>query len=56
MLLGGSEHKAASSWAQARELARGATGADRGGYRRAFVALVQRAEHLSTRGQAQIAR
>ena len=56
MLLRDSEHKGGSSWGQARDLARSATGADRGGYRQAFVALVQRAEELSAGHQAAIAR
>jgi Ca-activated chloride channel family protein len=56
MLLRGSKHMAASSWAQARDLARGATGVDRGRYRQAFLGLVQKAEDLSTRREVKVAR
>jgi len=56
MLLRDSEHKGGSSWAEALALAEGARGRDPGGYREAFVALVRRAEELSSRRQAAIAR
>jgi Ca-activated chloride channel family protein len=56
MLLRDSEHRGQATWAQARGLAEGARGRDAGGYRQAFLDLVRRAEELSSRRQAAIAR
>jgi len=56
MLLRDSEHKGGSSWAHVLKLAEGARGRDAGGYRQAFLDLVRRAEDVSSRRQAAIAR
>jgi Ca-activated chloride channel family protein len=47
MLLRHSEHKGASSFAQALELGRGAAGTDADGVRAEFVALVEKAQRLA---------
>lgn len=56
LLLRESEHRGGATWAQARELAEGARGRDAGGYRKAFLHLVRRAEELSSPRQAAVAR
>jgi len=47
MLLRGSRFRAASSYAQVAELARGALGSDRGGYRAEFLRLVESSRQLA---------
>ncbi len=47
MLLRGSEHRGSASVAQVLELARGARGDDAGGYRGAFIRLVERYQEIS---------
>jgi Ca-activated chloride channel family protein len=49
MLLRGSEHKGAASWAQVLELGEAGSGEDREGYRAEFLELVRTAEALSSR-------
>ena len=56
MLLRGSEHRGEASWAQVRDLAEGALGADAGGYRAQFLDLVGQAEALSPDRHLAIAR
>lgn len=46
MLLRDSAHKGEATWAQVRELGRGALGRDEGGLRREFLTLVDRASEL----------
>jgi Ca-activated chloride channel family protein len=48
MLLRGSRFRAASSYAQVAELARGALGGDRGGYRAEFLRLVESSRRLAS--------
>jgi Ca-activated chloride channel family protein len=48
MLLRGSQFRAASSYAQVAELARGALGGDRGGYRAEFLRLVESSRQLAS--------
>ncbi|MEM9490190.1 MAG: VWA domain-containing protein, partial [Myxococcota bacterium] len=47
MLLRGSEHRGSATFASVRELASGALGADRAGYRKGFLSLVERAGLLA---------
>ncbi len=46
MLLRGSEHRGDARWAHVADVARATVGVDRGGYRREFVSLVERAAAL----------
>ena len=51
LLLRGSRFKGEASWKQVLELARGAKGEDRHGYRAEFIQLVEKAELLAESGQ-----
>jgi Ca-activated chloride channel family protein len=53
MLLRGSEHRGESSYASVLDLARGAMGPDREGYRAEFVSLVQRARTPAEAGRGE---
>ena len=56
MLLRDSEYKGSASFAQVLELARGAQGADPGGYRAEFVRLVETAQQLAAPREARLER